>query len=51
MKKYGTWALTAFVIFYLLKTPASAAHVVHGALGALTGAGDSLSRFVNSLVA
>ncbi len=49
MKKYLTWALTAFVVFYLLKSPHSAAHVVHNALGSLTWAGDSLSRFVDSL--
>jgi hypothetical protein len=49
MKKYATWALTAFVIFYLLKSPTGAAHVVHNALGSLTSAGNSLSRFVNSL--
>jgi hypothetical protein len=49
MKKYLTWALGAFVVFYLLKSPAGAAHVVHNALGTLTSAGDSLSRFVNAL--
>jgi hypothetical protein len=49
MKKYLTWALGAFVVFYLLKSPASAAHVVHNALGSLSDAGDSLSRFVNAL--
>jgi hypothetical protein len=49
MKKYLTWALGAFVIFYLLKSPAGAANVVHNALGTLSDAGDSLSRFVNSL--
>lgn len=49
IKKYGTWAITAFVIFYLLKSPSGAAHVVHNALGSLSSAGDSLSRFVDSL--
>jgi hypothetical protein len=49
MKKYLTWALGAFVIFYLLKSPAGAATVVHNALGTLSNAGDSLSRFVNAL--
>jgi hypothetical protein len=49
MKKYLTWALGAFVIFYLLKSPAGAATVVHNALGTLSSAGDSLSRFVNAL--
>lgn len=50
MKKYLTWALAAFVVFYLLKSPNSAAHVVDSALGGLSSAGDSLSRFVNALV-
>ncbi|WP_433175607.1 hypothetical protein [Actinoallomurus sp. CA-150999] len=49
MKKYLTWALIAFVIFYLLNSPGSAAHVVHNALGGLMSAGNSLSRFVNAL--
>jgi hypothetical protein len=49
MKKYLTWALGAFVVFYLLNSPAGAAHVVHNALSGLTSAGDSLSRFVNAL--
>jgi hypothetical protein len=49
MKKYITWALGAFVIFYLLRSPAGAADVVHNALGTLSSAGDSLSRFVNAL--
>jgi hypothetical protein len=49
MKKYLTWAIMAFVVFYLLKSPAGAAHVVHNAIGSLASAGNSLSRFVNSL--
>lgn len=49
MKKYLTWALIAFVIFYLVTSPAGAAHVVHGALGGLSALGESLSRFVNAL--
>jgi hypothetical protein len=49
MKKYLTWALGAFVVFYLLNSPSGAAHVVHNALGSLTDAGNSLSRFVNAL--
>lgn len=49
MKKYLTWAILAFVVFYLLKSPGSAAHVVRNAAGGLASAGDSLSRFVNAL--
>lgn len=49
MKKYLTWALGAFVVFYLLKSPGGAAHIVHGAAHGLASFGDSLSRFVNAL--
>jgi hypothetical protein len=49
MKKYLTWALGAFVVFYLLNSPNAAARVVHNALGSLSDAGTSLSRFVNAL--
>ncbi|GAA4612649.1 hypothetical protein GCM10023195_54420 [Actinoallomurus liliacearum] len=49
MKKYLTWALIAFVIFYLLTSPSGAAHIVHNALGGLTSAGNSLKAFVNAL--
>jgi hypothetical protein len=49
MKKWLTWAVIAFVIFYLLNSPNGAAHVVHNALGGLVSAGNSLSRFVNAL--
>ncbi|GLY77115.1 hypothetical protein [Actinoallomurus iriomotensis] len=49
MKKYLTWALGAFVVFYLLTSPSGAARVVHNALGSLSDAGHSLSRFVNAL--
>jgi hypothetical protein len=49
LKKYLTWAITAFVIFYLLKSPAGAAGIVHTAASSLASAGDSLSRFVDAL--
>lgn len=49
MKKYLTWALGAFVVFYLLKSPGSAAQVVHSAASGLASAGESLSQFVNAL--
>lgn len=49
MKKYLTWALVAFLIFYLINSPSGAANVVHNALGTLVSAGNSLSRFVNAL--
>lgn len=49
MKKYLTWALLAFVIFYVISSPEGAAGFVRAALGGLAGAGESLSRFVNAL--
>jgi hypothetical protein len=49
LKKYLTWALAAFVVFYLLKSPGGAARVVHNTAGSLASAGDSLSRFVDAL--
>lgn len=49
MKKYLTWAMAAFVVFYLLKSPNGAAHIVHNAASGLASAGDSLSQFVNAL--
>jgi hypothetical protein len=49
LKKYLTWALGAFVVFYLLKSPGGAARIVHSAASSLASAGDSLSHFVNAL--
>lgn len=49
MKKYLSWAVIAFVIFYLLTSPHGAARIVHGAWGDLTSWAHSLSSFVNSL--
>jgi hypothetical protein len=49
LKKYVTWAVGAFVVFYLLKSPGGAAQVVHNAASGLASAGESLSKFVNAL--
>lgn len=49
MKKYLTWAIVAFVIFYLINSPEGAASFVRGAVGGVASAADSLSRFVNAL--
>jgi hypothetical protein len=49
IKKYLTWAIAAFVIFYLLRSPENAAHVVQNAASGLASAANSLSRFVNEL--
>lgn len=51
MKKLLTWGGVAFVVFYLVTQPASAAGMVHGAWHILGSAGHALSQFVNSLVA
>ena len=50
LKKYLTWAVTAFVIFYLLKSPGGSAQIVHNAAHSLSQAGDSLSQFVDALI-
>jgi hypothetical protein len=49
LKKYLPWAVTAFVIFYLLKSPGGSAQIVHNAASSLSWAGDSLSQFVDAL--
>lgn len=49
MKKYLTWALVAFVIFYLINSPEGAASFVRAAAGGIAGAAQSLSTFVNEL--
>lgn len=49
LKKYLTWALGAFVVFYLLNSPHGAARIVHSTASGLASAGDSLSRFVDAL--
>lgn len=43
------WALLAFVVYYLVTSPAGAAGFVHSILDGLRNAGDSLARFVNKL--
>ncbi len=50
LKKYLPWAITAFVIFYLLKSPGGSAAIVHNAAHSLFQAGDSLSQFVDALI-
>jgi len=50
IKKILTWAAIAFVIFYLVSQPSSAANVVQTVAGGLGSAADSLSTFVNNLV-
>jgi hypothetical protein len=49
MPRYLRLALIAFVIFFLIKSPHSAAHMVHRAMSGLSSAGTSLSAFVSSI--
>jgi hypothetical protein len=50
IKKYLTWAIAAFVIFYLLRSPENAAEIVQRAAGGLAEIANRLSRFVNGLL-
>ncbi|MFC7327980.1 MULTISPECIES: hypothetical protein [Nocardiopsidaceae] len=49
LKQWLKYALIAFVAFYLLTQPESAAGVIQAGLGGLMSAADSLSRFVNAV--
>ncbi|QVQ50525.1 hypothetical protein J4H86_16615 [Spiractinospora alimapuensis] len=49
LKKWLGFAAIAFVAFYLLTQPESAAGVIQTGIGGLMSAADSLSRFVNAL--
>ncbi len=49
MKKWLGWAAIAFVLFFLLTNPTSAATIVHNAIHGLGTAARSLSAFVTSL--
>ncbi|WP_393916542.1 hypothetical protein [Halostreptopolyspora alba] len=50
VKKWTGYALLAFVAFYLLTSPESAAQIIEAALGGLLAGGEALSRFVNALM-
>lgn len=50
LKKWGGYALIAFVAFYLLTQPESAAGVIQSGLDALMGGAEAMSRFVNALL-
>ncbi|HIY42994.1 MAG TPA: hypothetical protein H9836_17960 [Candidatus Nocardiopsis merdipullorum] len=50
LKKWGGYALIAFVAFYLLTQPESAAGVIQSALDGLMGGAEAMSRFVNALL-
>ena len=49
IKKILTWAVVAFVVFYLATDPQGSANVVTGALNLLQQAADSVVVFFQSL--
>lgn len=49
LKKFITWAIVLFIVYYLITHPSGAAGVVHQAFNGLRSAGESLSTFVSSL--
>lgn len=49
LKQWGKYILIAFLAFYLLTQPESAAGVIHSGLGGIMDGAESLSRFVNAL--
>ena len=49
LKKLLTWALIAFVIYYVATQPVGAAAFAHHAGHGLQSAANSLGRFVSSL--
>lgn len=49
VKKVLTWAIVAFVAFYLFTQPSESANVVTGALGLLQQAADAVVTFFQSL--
>ncbi|WP_214104419.1 hypothetical protein [Acrocarpospora catenulata] len=51
VKKLLTYAIIAFVIFYLFTQPTGAASAVRGVLDGIGAGAESLSRFFTSLFA
>ncbi len=49
LKTVLTWAGTAFVIWWVIQQPQSAAHLVHNIGAFLTTAASGLSHFVASI--
>ncbi len=49
MKKYLGWAAIAFVVFFLVTNPTSAASIVQSAIHGLGNVAHGLSTFVSSL--
>lgn len=48
-KKYVTWIIIAFVLFFVLGQPEQAASIVRGAVGMLEDAAQSAIAFMESL--
>ncbi len=49
LRKIITWAIVIFIVYYLATDPSGAASALHHAFNGLKSAGNSMSRFVNSL--
>jgi hypothetical protein len=49
LKTILTWALVAFVIWWVIQQPTQAAHLVHNFGSFLTTAANGLSHFVSSI--
>jgi hypothetical protein len=49
LKTVLTWAAVAFVLWWIIQQPASAAHLVHNIGSILTTAAHGLSSFIASL--
>ena len=50
-KKYVTWIIIAFVLFFVLGQPEQAAGIVRGGVGMLEDAAQSAITFMQSLFA
>ncbi len=48
-KKYVTWIIVAFVLFFVLGQPTQAAQIVHGALALLQQAAEAAITFMKTL--
>jgi hypothetical protein len=46
LKTVLTWAAVAFLVWWAIQQPTSAAHVVHNISSALTAAASGISRFI-----
>jgi hypothetical protein len=49
VKKYGTYALIALLVWWAVQDPTAAAHMVHNLGGFCTRAAGSLSTIANGL--